>query len=67
MNSQETADRIAIAQQSYRYCRSVDRPDISPGDQVFHAHSCADFLSYKGCGRGWIDEVCRSPLNLCRA
>lgn len=62
MGSQETADRLAITQQIYRYCRSVDRLDTAVGHQVFHADSHANFPSYKGGGRGWIDYICREHL-----
>jgi hypothetical protein len=62
MNSQEIEDRLAIADQIYRYCRSVDRLDIPLGHRVFHADSYADFGSYKGSGRGWIDHVCKEHL-----
>ena len=62
MNSQEIADHLAITQQIYRYCRSVDRLDIPLGHKVFHPDSYADFGGYKGSGRGWIDYVCREHL-----
>jgi hypothetical protein len=58
MNAQEIADRLAIAEQIYRYCRSVDRLDVPLGHGVFHADSTADFGFYKGSGRGWIDFIC---------
>ena len=55
----ETADRLAIMDKIYRYCRSVDRLDIAEGYSVFHEDSTADFgESYVGTGRGWIDYVC---------
>jgi hypothetical protein len=63
MNNQEIADRLAITDQIYRYCRSVDRLDILLGHQVFHSDSYADFGTYKGPGRGWIDYVCAQHLN----
>jgi hypothetical protein len=53
------ADRLAIMDKIYRYCRSVDRLDVPLGHSCFHADSTADFGdSYKGSGRGWIDYIC---------
>ncbi len=57
------ADVMAIQAQIYNYCRSVDRLDVPLGHGVFHADSVADFPSYKGTGRGWIDSVCKEHLN----
>jgi hypothetical protein len=54
----DTADRLAIMEQIYRYCRSVDRLDVPLGHAVFHEDSYADFGGYKGPGRGWIDYIC---------
>ncbi len=62
MNHQHVADRLAITDQIYRYCRSVDRLDVPLGHRVFHADSYADFGSYKGSGRGWIDYICKVHL-----
>lgn len=59
----EDADRLAIMEQIYRYCRSVDRLDVPLGHSVFHEDSYADFgASYKGPGRGWIDFICVEHL-----
>lgn len=59
ISAQEVADRLAIADKIYRYCRSVDRLDIPVGHSVFHPDSTADFgASYVGTGRGWIDFIC---------
>lgn len=59
MSQQEIADRLAITDKIYRYCRSVDRLDVAVGHSVFHADSVADFGdSYVGAGRGWIDFIC---------
>ncbi|MET0588558.1 MAG: nuclear transport factor 2 family protein [Novosphingobium sp.] len=59
----EVADRLAIMEQIYRYCRSVDRLDVPLGHSVFHEDSYADFgASYKGPGRGWIDFICVEHL-----
>jgi hypothetical protein len=55
----ETADRLAIMDKIYRYCRSVDRLDRAVGHSVFHEDSTADFgETYVGSGRGWIDFIC---------
>jgi len=55
----QTADRLAIMDKLYRYCRSVDRLDVPVGHSVFHEDSTADFSpGYKGTGRGWIDHIC---------
>ena len=55
----EIADRQAITEQLYRYCRSMDRRDIPLGHSVFHEDSHADYGegSYIGSGRGFIDHV----------
>lgn len=58
MTEQGVADRLAIADQIYRYCRSVDRLDVALGHSVFHPDSYADFSLYRGSGRGWIDFIC---------
>jgi hypothetical protein len=60
MSPQEVADRLAITDKIYRYCRSVDRLDVAVGHSVFHPDSHADFgASYVGTGRGWIDFICQ--------
>ena len=57
--SDEVADRLAIMDKIYRYCRSVDRLDVPVGHSVFHEDSKADFgATYVGTGRGWIDFIC---------
>lgn len=58
MTEQGVVDRLAIADQIYRYCRSVDRLDVALGHSVFHEDSYADFSLYRGGGRGWIDFIC---------
>jgi hypothetical protein len=58
ISDESTADRLAIMDKIYRYCRSVDRLDVPVGHSVFHEDSYADFgESYRGPGRGWIDWV----------
>ena len=60
MSAGDIADRLAIMDQLYRYCRSVDRLDVALGHSVFHPDSTADFgAPYKGSGRGWIDYICK--------
>jgi len=59
MTDVQTADRLAIMDKIYRYCRSVDRLDVAVGHSCFHPDSTADFGdSYVGTGRGWIDFIC---------
>src|SRR5690349_1095244 len=58
MSADEVADRLAITDKIYRYCRSVDRLDVPVGHSVFHEDSYADFGGYQGTGRGWIDYIC---------
>ncbi|HET8882578.1 MAG TPA: nuclear transport factor 2 family protein [Solimonas sp.] len=54
------ADRQAIADLVYRYCRAVDRLDIALGHSVWHADGIADYGAdvYRGDGRGVIDHIC---------
>ena len=62
-NSGTLADTQAITRQIYNYCRSVDRLDVPLGHGVFHADAIADFPTFKGTGRGWIDFICVEHLN----
>lgn len=57
---QELADRQAISDLIYRYCRSVDRIDPELGYTVWHEDSVADYGEnvYQGSGRGVIDHIC---------
>lgn len=63
---QEIADKQAITEQLYRYCRSVDRLDVPLGHSVFHEDATADYgpTSYQGSGRGAIDYICQAHLGL---
>jgi hypothetical protein len=56
----ELADRQAIADLVYRYCRAVDRLDIPLGHSIWHADGVADYGAdvYQGDGRGVIDHIC---------
>jgi len=63
MSPAEVADRLAITDKLYKYCRSVDRLDVPLGHTVFHADSVVDFPTFKGTGRGWIDHICEEHRN----
>lgn len=54
------ADRQAISELIYRYCRAVDRLDIPLGHSVWHEDGFADYGEsvYRGHGRGVIDHIC---------
>jgi hypothetical protein len=53
------ADRQAIAELIYRYCRSVDRLDVPLGHSIWHDDGVADYGSiYQGPGKGVIDLIC---------
>lgn len=56
----ELADRYAIAEAIYRYCRSVDRLDVPLGHSVFHEDAYADYGAdvYQGPARAVIDLIC---------
>jgi len=55
----QTADRQAITDLIYRYCRAVDRLDHELGYAVWHTDGTADYGEsvYQGSGRGFIDFV----------
>lgn len=62
---QTLADRQAITDQIYRYCRSVDRLDVALGHSIWHEDGVADYGDiYQGSGRGVIDFICESHLQL---
>ena len=54
------ADRLAITDLIYRYCRAVDRVDIPLGHSIWHDDAMADYGAdfYQGKGRGAIDHIC---------
>jgi hypothetical protein len=62
---QEVADRQAITELIYRYCRSVDRLDIPLGHSIWHEDGRADYGAavYQGDGRGVIDFICAQHLH----
>lgn len=62
---QTLADRQAIADLIYRYCRAMDRIDHELGYSIWHDDGTADYGSnYKGSGRGFIDQVCAQHAQL---
>ena len=60
MTLQALADRQAITDLIYAYCRSVDRLDVPLGHSVWHDGGRADYGAevYQGDGRGVIDHIC---------
>lgn len=58
------ADRQAITELIYRYCRAVDRLDVPLGHSIWHEDGYADYGAdvYQGPGRGVIDLICRHHL-----
>lgn len=63
---QQLADKQAITEQIYRYCRSVDRLDVPLGHAVFHENSTADYgpTGFQGGGRDAIDWICKAHGSL---
>lgn len=59
------ADRAAITDLLYRYCRAVDRLDAPLGHSIWHADGTADYGAgvYQGDGRGVIDHICAQHLH----
>jgi len=56
---QYLADRQAITDLLYRYCRSMDRLDAELGYSIWHENATADYEGYyQGSGRGFIDAAC---------
>jgi SnoaL-like domain len=60
------ADREAITELIYRYCRSVDRLDIPLGHSIWHEDAIADYGAdyYQGPGKGVIDQICKHHLGM---
>ena len=54
------ADRQAITDLIYRYCRAMDRIDAELGYSVWHEDGLADYGEevYQGSGHGFVDHVC---------
>lgn len=59
------ADRMAITDLIYRYCRSVDRLDVPLGHSIWHDDGWADYGAdvYQGPGKGVIDLICAQHLH----
>lgn len=62
----ELADKQAIHEALFKYCRSVDRLDVALGHSVFHEDSHADYGPdvYQGPGQGCIDAIIKSHDHL---
>jgi len=62
----DLADKQAIRDLIYTYCRAVDRLDIPLGHSIWHEDGYADYGAayYQGPGRGVIDLICQSHLGL---
>jgi len=62
---QDLADRQAITDLIYRYCRAVDRLDRPLGHSIWHENGVADYGAtvYQGDGRGVIDFICAQHLH----
>ena len=59
MTTGEIADRMAITEAIYRYCRAMDRIDAELGHSVWHEDGEADYGAiYRGSGRGFVDWAC---------
>ncbi|MCJ2179313.1 nuclear transport factor 2 family protein [Novosphingobium album (ex Hu et al. 2023)] len=63
---EQIADKFAITEQLYRYCRSVDRLDVPLGQSVFHEDATADYgpTSFRGTGHGAIEYICKAHLHM---
>lgn len=63
---QEVADRQAITDLLYRYCRAMDRIDHELGYGIWHDDGEADYGEnvFQGSGRGFIDHVCEQHSHL---
>lgn len=54
------ADKQAIIELIYTYCRAVDRIDPALGHSIWHQGGQADYgRVYQGPGTGAIDQICR--------
>ena len=63
---QDLADRQAITDLIYRYCRAVDRLDVALGHSLWNDGALADYGEpvYQGDGRGVIDHICAQHRHL---
>ncbi len=62
----ELADKQAIRDLIYTYCRAVDRLDVPLGHSIWHDDGYADYGKdyYQGPGKGVIDLICEHHLGL---
>lgn len=60
------ADKQAITELLYRYCRAVDRIDVPLGHSIWHDDAEADYGAdyYQGPGKQVIDTICRHHAGL---
>jgi ketosteroid isomerase-like protein len=60
------ADKQAITEQIYRYCRAVDRIDLPLGHSIWHDDAYADYGAdiYQGPGKDVIDTILRHHASL---
>lgn len=60
------ADKDAIRDLIYTYCRAVDRIDVPLGHSIWHDDGVADYGAgyYQGPGRGVIDRICANHAHL---
>jgi hypothetical protein len=56
----QVADRQAITDLLYRYCRAMDRIDAELGYSIWHEDGTADYGAnvYQGSGHGFVDHAC---------
>jgi hypothetical protein len=53
------ADRQAITELLYRYCRAMDRIDAELGYSIWHPGATVDYDGYySGDARGFVDKAC---------
>lgn len=62
----ELADKQAITELIYTYCRAVDRLDVPLGHSIWHEDGYADYGAdyYQGPGRGVIELICENHTHL---
>jgi hypothetical protein len=61
MRETDLADRQAITDLIYRYCRAIDRNDIELGAAIWHEDGLADYEGlFSGTGRGLIEFLVQS-------
>jgi len=60
----QLADKMAIRELVYTYCRAVDRLDVPLGHSIWHDDGHADYGKdfYQGPGKAIIDVICESHL-----